>query len=241
MSGSEIATNLRVVEGRIAAACARAGREPREVTLVAVSKARSGDEIRAAYAAGVRHFGENRVEEAELKILGLQDMARGGGITWHMVGHLQSRKAKRALVFDWVHSVDTIRLAQRLDTLAAETDAWPRILLELNVSGEAAKDGFAAWNDIQVYELTKELQALEALRRVKVYGLMTMAPIVRDPEEARPVFRRLRRIADMFREELLFTSWPELSMGMTDDFEVAIEEGATMVRIGRAVFGPSSY
>ena len=239
---SDIAANLARVEGRISAACARTGRERGEVTIVAVSKTRSVAEIRRAYDVGVRHFGENRVEEAELKVPSLREAFASDPAIWHMVGHVQSRKAKRAVALsDIIHSVDSLRLARRLDRFAGEMGRRVTVLLELNVSGEVSKYGFSAWDDTTCDEFSEQVGALALLTHLDVRGLMTMAPIVADPEEARPVFRRLGEIRDLLKDRQAFSSWSELSMGMTDDFEVAIEEGATIVRIGRAIFGPRDY
>ncbi len=216
----KIAGNLREVERRIAAAAERAGRSPEEVTLVAVTKGLPPEAIRAAVDAGIEHIGENRVQEARPKVEWLS--ALGLRPTWHMVGHLQRNKAKTAVeVFDIIHSVDSIRLAETLNAVAAST--LP-VLLQVNVSGEATKGGFSA------AELPASVADTVRLPNLAVQGLMTIAPLTSDPEQARPVFRRLRELRDSLGLEYL-------SMGMTDDFEVAIEEGATMVRIGRAIFG----
>ena len=231
--------NLQSVWERIAAAAARAGRDPDEITLVAVTKTRSPAIIRAAYDLGQRHFGENRVEEAETKVPELpRDLA------WHMIGHIQSRKAKRvAPVFEMVHSVDSVKLARRLDR-ACEGRSHPLpVLLECNVSGEQAKYGFEAdrWEEdkAQKTALWSAVEQILALPNLQVQGLMTMAPIVTDPEHARPVFVRLRRLRDALAVAFAQGDWRHLSMGMTDDFEVAVEEGATLVRVGRAIFDPT--
>lgn len=235
----DIAVNLERVEQRIAEACARAGRARGEVTLVAVTKTRSPGEIVQAYRCGLRHFGENRVEEAEVKLPALAGAFDAGPVTWHMIGHVQSRKARRAVeVADIIHSVDSLRLANRLDRFAAEMGKRMPILLELNVSGEESKEGFAAWDEETTAAFGEQVPALMACEHLELRGLMTMAPIVPQAELARPVFQALRRIRDLLRERYPALAWAELSMGMTDDFEVAIEEGATMVRIGRAIFGP---
>ena len=190
------------------------------MTLVAVSKGQPVEAIRAAYAAGLRHFGENRIQEAVPKI----EAAQGAGVeaTWHLVGHLQSNKAKTAaLAFDVVHSVDSARLLARLEA-AAPT---PRdVLLQVNIAAEPQKQGVAPEEVEALVETAREAANL------RLRGLMTIAPMAADPEEVRPVFRNLRELADRF-------ALTELSMGMTDDFEVAIEEGATLVRVGRAIFG----
>ena len=227
-----IATNLAVVQERIAAAAKRAGRKPSDVTLVAVTKTRTAAQIEAAYEAGVRHIGENRVEEAEAK----QPQLELPEATWHMVGHLQSRKAKRAVnCFDIVHSVDSVKLARRLDHLAAEQGKTMPVLIEVNVSGEASKYGYHLDERAVLEAATAEMVTLPHLR---IDGLMTVAFVAQDPEEVRPVFARLRDLRDAFRERFPQGEWTHLSMGMTDDYTVAIEEGATLVRIGRAIFGP---
>jgi hypothetical protein len=230
--------NLRSVQERIAAAAERVGRDPAEITLVAVTKMQSSTIIRAAYQLGLRQFGENRVEEAETKQPELPD-----DIAWHMIGHIQSRKAGRvASLFQMVHSVDSIKLARRLDR-ACEGRILPLpVLLECNVSGEDAKYGFATdrWeqDDAQRSALWSAVEELVALPNLEVEGLMTMAPIVAEPEQARPVFIRLRRLRDALARDFDRAGWHQLSMGMTDDFEVAVEEGATLVRVGRAIFDP---
>lgn len=239
---SMIEGNLARVERRIAEACARAGREPNEVSLVAVTKTRTPSEIIAAYECGVRHFGENRVEEAEGKVPQLRQRFLADPATWHMIGHVQSRKARKAIEFsDIIHSVDSLRLARRLGRFAEEEGKRVPILLEVNVSGEASKYGFLAWDASTRSEFVGQVEALAELDHLRIRGLMTMAPIVPDPEQARPIFRRTREIRDALLDQMPSCDWAELSMGMTDDFEVAIEEGATLVRIGRAIFGPSTY
>lgn len=242
----DIEANLRDVQRRIAKAAGRAGRDPAEITLVAVTKMFTVAHIQAAYELGVRHFGENRVREAEEKIpivnQWVEEKHTLSPLTWHMVGHLQSRKAKDAIqLFDIIHSVDTLKLAKRLDRLCRREDRIMPILLEANVSGEESKYGFAlerwAEDEKQRGRFFAIVEEILALPQVEVQGLMTMAPIVADPEEARPYFRRLRRLRDALAERFPGEYWRHVSMGMTDDFEVAIEEGATIVRIGRAIFG----
>jgi PLP dependent protein len=239
---ANIAANLSAVQRRIDAACVRVGRQPSDVTLVAVSKTRSLEEIRAAYACGVRHLGENRVEECEHKVPILRQERTTAELTWHMIGHVQSRKATRAvLLADVIQSVDSLRLAERLERIAGDLGRRLPILLEVNVSGEESKFGFAAWDEPTQQVLLRDLEGLHKLAHLEVRGLMTMAPIVPEPELARPVFANLRQLGERLRASLEFSDWPDLSMGMTDDFEVAIEEGATLVRIGRAIFGPRIY
>jgi len=220
IEGVDIEANIREVQRRIARACERSHRSPGGITLVAVTKEVGISAIKAAFDCGLRHFGENRVQEAEGKIAQLSDLKPD--VTWHMVGHLQSNKAKTAVeLFDIIHSVDSVKLAEILSRRAEKT--LP-VLLQVNVSGEATKSGFAV-NEIAV--VVKEIKQLPNL---KVMGFMTIAPLVAELEEVRPVFRKLRELRDSLGLE-------HLSMGMTGDFEVAIEEGATMLRIGRAIFG----
>lgn len=235
---STLEANFRSVQERIKAAARRAGRDPAEITLVAVTKTQSPAEIQAAYDLGLRHFGENRVEEAEAKVGHLPK-----AITWHMIGHIQSRKAKRVVpLFELVHSVDGVKLARRLDRLSAERPKPLPVFLECNVSGEESKYGFAAdaWTEDRGQKelLFAAVGEILALPNLQVLGLMTMAPIVADPEQARPVFVRLRELRDELTMTFPHADWRHLSMGMTDDFEVAIEEGATMIRVGRAIFAP---
>jgi len=238
LSDETITANLHHVQARIAGACARAGRSASDVLLVAVTKMRSVDEIRAAYRCGARHFGENRVEEAAEKVPLLCDEMAEDPPTWHLIGHVQSRKARQAVeLSDVVHSVDSLRLGVRLARFAAERERRLPVLVELNVSGESSKYGLAAASDGDLSATLPILTQLAEMPSLDVRGLMTVAPIVSEPGLVRPVFSRLRGIRDRLRVEHGY-DWPELSMGMTDDYEVAIEEGATMVRIGRAIFGP---
>jgi len=213
-----IAERVAHVRQRVERAAERAGRSPTEVTIVAVSKGFPPSAIDEAVIAGITDVGENRVQEAAAKITAL----RGLPVTWHLVGHLQTNKAKTALeLFDIIHSVDSLHLAEALSHRAQRP--LP-ILLEVNAAGEASKFGFPPG------EVADAAQAIARLPHLDLRGLMTVAPFVSDPETVRPVFRELRRLRDAL-------GLRELSMGMTDDFEVAIEEGATLVRIGRAIFG----
>jgi len=218
---TNIAENLARVRSRIEAACCRAGRAPAEVTLVGITKGFPPEAVAEAVAAGLEDAGENRVQEAAAKIEALA--ARGIRPRWHLVGHLQTNKAKTALdLFAILHSVDSLRLAEALDRHASRPVA---VLLEVNVAQEASKFGFTPG------ELPAALSSISSLPHLDVRGLMTVAPQAADPEAVRPVFRRLRELRDA-------CGLRDLSMGMTDDFEVAIEEGATLVRVGRAIFGP---
>jgi pyridoxal phosphate enzyme (YggS family) len=231
-----LAADLDRVRQRIAAAAVRAGRDPAEITLVAVTKGQPAEVISGAYRMGLRHFGENRVEEAEAKV-GLLP----GDISWHMIGHIQSRKARRVpSVFGFVHSVDSLDLALRLDRVCSDRPEPLPILLEFNLSGEASKYGFRAaqwFADGAVRRaILREVAEIQSLPHLAPRGLMTMAPYASHPEDARPVFASLRRLRDELRTAFPQAAWHDLSMGMTDDFEVAVEEGATLVRIGRAIF-----
>jgi pyridoxal phosphate enzyme (YggS family) len=212
-----VETSLRTVQQKIALAAARARRDPTDVQLVAVSKGMPIDALRAAVTAGQRTFGENRVQEALTKI----DALNGRGIEWHLIGHLQRNKAKAATAFDMIESVDSVRIAAALDS---HLDSPQSILLEVNVASEASKTGLAP------EQLPATMEAIQGMTHLCVEGLMTIAPLVADAEVVRPVFRRLRELRDTH-------GLRHLSMGMTNDYTVAIEEGATHVRIGRAIFG----
>jgi pyridoxal phosphate enzyme (YggS family) len=240
---SEIERNLRGVRERIAEAALRSGRQPEQVRLVAVSKTVPVVAVVQAYHAGQRDFGENRVEEGAPKIAAVEAaLGEAERPTWHMVGHIQSRKAADvAAAFDYVHSLDRAKLAERLSRYLSPEDLPLPVLLECNVSGEETKFGFdlAGWerDPGRLATFCEEVARILSLPNLSVQGLMTMAPWVADPETVRPVFASLRALRDVLRERFPALGWPELSMGMSDDFEVAIEEGATMVRIGRAIFG----
>lgn len=249
----DIQRALAEVRERIAEACLRANRPPSDVTLVAVSKTFPPEAIAEAIAAGQRDFGENRVEEALVKISRVEALVAGwlgtdrlgtadAELRWHLVGHLQSRKARDAAGrFHLIHSVDSLKLADKLSTRCLAVGCAQAILLECNVSGEASKDGFPlhGWEHDRACldAFVQQVAHIAALPNIRIHGLMTMAPIVEQPEDARPTFASLRALRDALRDRLPELSLDHLSMGMTDDFEVAIAEGATMVRIGRAIFG----
>ena len=235
-----IAENIAQVQKQIADACARANRDPRDVTLIAVSKTHPAEAVLEAIAAGAQHFGENRVEEAEIKIP-LVNGQTSVPITWHMIGHIQSRKAKDVIpLFERVHSVDSLKLAGKLSAAALDLGKNLEVLLEVNVSGEESKYGFqaSAWRDNAAVRaaLWEEIGQILKLPGVHVRGLMTMAPIVEDVEQARPVFASLAQLRTALVTDFA-VDLPDLSMGMTDDYPVAVEEGATLVRVGRAIFG----
>ncbi len=243
MSDIEIANNLKEVEERIAEAALRSQREPDAVTLVAVTKTFPATVIRDAYEAGARHFGENRVREGVGKINTLQPYLTDPEPTWHMIGHIQSRKAKLVVGhYDYVHSIDRLKIAHRLSRYVQEEKRTIPVLLECNVSGEGSKYGFDlhGWEQDEqkrerFFEAVKQILDLPGL---SIEGLMTMPPFLDDPEDVRPFFASLRGLRDALRAHFSDHSWPHLSMGMTNDFEVAVEEGATIVRVGRAIFGP---
>jgi pyridoxal phosphate enzyme (YggS family) len=220
LSGEAISGRIEAVRALIAAACERGGRSPADVTLVGVTKTHAPERIAAAYAAGLRDFGENRVQEAAGKVELLR--ARDIRPTWHLLGHLQRNKVTAALnLFDILHSVDSQRLAEAIDERATRRVG---VLIEVNVAGEASKSGVAP------AAVGALVDAVGRLRNIDLLGLMTVAPQAERAEDVRGVFRELRMLRDA-------SGLRELSMGMTDDFEVAVEEGSTLVRVGRAIFG----
>lgn len=234
-----VAARIAAIHERMAAAALRAGRAPAEVQLVGVTKTHPPELVAEALAAGLHDVGENRVQEAERKIAALAAVRTS--LRWHLIGHLQSNKARRAAaLFDIVHSVDSVHLAQALAYGAADRAPLP-VLLQVNVSGEASKEGFslAGWEAQPpvLAAFCRDVEQVLALPGLAVHGLMTIAPWGEDPERARPCFRSARRLRDELSRRFPAAGWGTLSMGMTDDFEVAIEEGATLVRVGRAIFG----
>jgi pyridoxal phosphate enzyme (YggS family) len=230
---ADISLRLSTVRERIRTAALRAGRDPESIRLIAVSKGQPGSAVREAHAAGQRDIGENYLEEAETKFRECPP-----DIVWHMIGHVQSRKAKGIpLFFSAVHSVDSLALAGRLSRSAVEQGKRLRIFLECNVSGEATKYGWPVVDDAAWPAVIAEWREVLLLPGLTVSGLMTMAPYAPDPEASRPVFRNLRLFRDHACRELGCPILWDLSMGMSDDFEPAIEEGATHLRIGRAIFG----
>lgn len=237
--------SLTHIHERIARAAAISGRTGADIRLIGVSKTHPAEAIVQAHQLGVRDFGENRVQEAEAKIMQLSHDYPA--ICWHLIGHLQRNKAKRAAaLFDYVHSVDSLAIAEALSRYRIETGKAPlRILLQCNVSGEESKEGFAATNwrhDVRIWdELRTTAIAIAELPGIEIHGLMTIAPYSEDAEATRPVFHTLRELREALHREIPHQPFHELSMGMSGDVEVAITEGATMVRVGRALFGERDY
>lgn len=221
-----IKENIASINKRIAVSLARAGRDPACVMLVAVTKARPAEQIRQVIEAGITDIGENRLQEALVKYGKLE------GVKWHMVGHLQANKVKEAVkIFDLIHSVDSLRLASAIDKHAYAINKTQDILVQVNTSGEPSKSG------IKPDEAVEVIQGISRLRNINLKGLMTIAPVADNPEEVRPYFRELKGLLDKLNRQAV-TRQPlhALSMGMTDDFEAAIEEGSTIIRLGRAIF-----
>jgi PLP dependent protein len=233
MIQTPVRENLLRIQERIATAAARAGRRAEEITLIAVSKTHPASAVREAYEAGIRHFGENRVQEWEGKRGGTEGLAA----TWHLIGHLQSNKAARAAkLFHSVDSVDDFAIAQRLDRARAEGDVSDklRVLIEVRVAPEETKSG------VEISELPALVEKFAQLPRLELAGLMCIPPFLEEAERVRPYFKRLRELREDLTQKLGL-ALPVLSMGMSNDFEVAIEEGATEVRVGTAIFGVREY
>lgn len=226
----DLAENVAAIQHRINAACERAGRDRSTVQLMAVSKGHPPEAIRAVAETGLTLFGESKIQEARLKIPQCP-----GKIHWQMIGHLQSNKAKDAVqLFELIQSVDSLSLAQELNKRAEQAAKTLPILLEVNVAGESSKFGYGPES------VLAELEQLNALKRLELHGLMTIAPYSQDVERVRPFFRKLRELKERC-EQQLGAPLPVLSMGMSGDFEVAIEEGSTLVRVGTAIFGERTY
>jgi pyridoxal phosphate enzyme (YggS family) len=222
----DLASNLEQVRKRMAAACERAGRDPGSVTLLAVTKGQPPEVVREAAQAGLTLFGENKVQEGKAKI-----PLCPGNLRWHMIGHLQTNKCRDAVdLFQMVQSVDSLHLAEELNKRAEQAARTLPVLLEVNIVGEASKFGY------KPEALLAEFERINALPRLEIHGLMTVPPWSPVAERSRPMFRRLRELKEQC-EQLLGAPLPHLSIGMTGDFEVAIEEGATIVRVGTALFG----
>ena len=225
-----IAANLARVRDRIAVACRRSGRDPHGVELIAVSKTFPAEAVREAVEAGQALFGESRLQEAESKIALLP-----GSLRWHFIGRVQRNKVRRMLpMFEAIHGVDSLRLAAYMDGVAAELGLFPRIFLQVNIGGEQTKGGF------EPDEIMREVAEIFALPRLEVLGLMCIPPAGREAEDARPWFVAMRKLRDEI-EKKYSTPLPALSMGMSGDFEVAVEEGATHVRVGSSIFGARAY
>jgi len=228
---ADILANLNRVQERVASAARRAGRSPEEIRLVAVSKTVGAERVREAIAAGVKILGENYVQEAQKKI-----EAVGHGVAWHFIGHLQTNKAKVAVrLFDLIHSVDSLHLAGELNKIAAQTGKVLPVLLQVSLSGEATKFGAL---EKEIFQMVEGMSTMPA---ISVMGLMTMPPYFENPEDSRPYFGALKKLSErLTQQKIPGIFMKELSMGMSSDCEVAIEEGATLVRVGTAIFGPRS-
>jgi len=221
-----VAANLELVQARVAAAVKKSGRTAADVQMIAVSKKQDAEKVRAAFDAGQATFGESRVQEAKAKIPLLPSAVR-----WHFIGHLQKNKIRHALpLFELFHSVDSLALANDIDRISGEEGVRPRVLLEVNVAGEGSKMGF------QPDALIAAMESLLQLRRLEIEGLMAIPPFAPEAEDSRRYFVMLRELRDRLEREFR-TRLPQLSMGMSNDYEVAIEEGATLVRVGTAIFG----
>src|SRR5437867_9708688 len=226
---ASIAENLERVREQIARAAAKAGRAADEIELVAITKTHPAEKVREAIGAGQTLFGESRVQEARVKIPELPSNLR-----WHFVGHLQKNKIRHALpLFEMIHSVDSLGLVQEMNRIAEEEGMHPRVLLEVNVAGEGSKFGF------KPEKLREEMESLLALPRLSILGLMTIPPIAKEAEASRKYFVQLRELRDRLQTEF-HVDLAQLSMGMTQDFAIAVEEGATLVRVGTAIFGERS-
>jgi len=236
---SSIRENYQSTLDQIANAARKSNRDPDEIRLVVVTKSQPVEIAQAAIEAGVRILGENYPEEGVMKI---QSLAQQSGVEWHMIGHVQSRKARLvADHFALLHSLDSLKLAQRLDRFASEHDRILPVLLEFNVGGEASKSGWYASDESQWNALLPDVSAILDLPNLGVHGLMTMPPLETDSNEARRFFVRLRRLRDHLAAQFSRADWHELSMGTSADYTVAVEEGATLVRVGTAIVGARKY
>ena len=238
LSAQQIELNFLAVRAAMDAAARRVGRDPNEVRLVVVTKGHSVETLRAVLAAGGRSLGESYLDEAQAKVLALgQDAAE-----WHMVGHVQSRKARGVCEhFTWVQSLDSLKLARRYARFAAEFKRELQVLLQVNVSGEASKSGWPMWDRSQWQAWHAELKDLIALSGLRIRGLMTMPPYDPDPDASRPYFQRMVQLRDYLNTNFPSVDWSQLSMGMSGDYVAAVEEGATIVRVGTAIVGGRNY
>lgn len=232
---SSIRDNYRYTLDQIAIAARKSGRNPAEIKLVVVTKSQPFEVVQAAIEAGVRILGENYPEEGVTKI---QLLPQQSGVEWHMIGHVQSRKARLVVEhFELLHSLDSLKLAHRLDRFAGERNRILPVLLEFNVGGEDSKSGWDASDDSRWNKLLPDVQAILDLPNLRVHGLMTMPPLGTDPEDSRRFFQRLRLLRDRLASAHTDADWSELSMGTSADYTVAVEEGATFVRVGSAIVG----
>lgn len=230
-----IRSRHQAIRAQIDAAALRVKRDPASVRLVVVTKTHPVETVRAAIQAGIRDFGENYAEEAVEKIRALGQVE---GLCWHMIGHVQSRKADLvAAHFDFMHSLDSLKLANRLERFAAQAGRTLPVLLECNVGGEASKFGYAASTPQDLDFLSREIEQISQLPHLQIRGLMTMPPLYNDPQQTRPFFARLRELRDFLTVRFPAIAWDELSMGTSADFATAVEEGATIVRVGTAILG----
>jgi len=233
---SQIKDNLKEVESRIERAVKKSGRERSQVKVIAVTKLMPVDTILAGIEAGLRDFGENYPEQAAEKI---ESLPEDVDVTWHMIGHIQSRKTSTVCTFfDWVHSVDRMKIARYLDRYSQESDRIMPVLIEVNLSGEESKFGWKAWDEDKWPDLVPQFKDIAGMSNLKIKGLMTMPPFFDDPERTRPYYQRLKRLQDFLKDRLPDAAWETLSIGTSFDYEIAIEEGATMVRLGTSLLGP---
>jgi pyridoxal phosphate enzyme (YggS family) len=236
---SSIRENYQNTLDQIASAARKSDRDPKEVRLVVVTKSQPLEVVQAAMEAGIHILGENYPEEAVPKI---QSLGEQSGVEWHMIGHVQSRKARLvADHFALLHSLDSLKLARRLDRFAAEKNRVLPVLLEFNVGGEESKAGWDAAKESQWDALLPDVESILGLPSLRVQGLMTMPPLETDPEDSRRYFQRLRQLRDRLASQFPQAEWRELSMGTSADYPVAVEEGATLVRVGTAIVGARTY
>lgn len=232
---SKIKENLARIESEMAEAAKKSGREVEDVKLIAVTKQVPLETIRAGIEAGIHRFGENYPEQAAEKISAL---AGDQGLEWHMIGNIQSRKTETVCqYFDMVHSLDRIKIANRLDRHCRAMNKILPVLAEVNISGEESKHGWPAWRESQWGDLVKTLREIAQLSHIRLVGLMTMPPFFEEPQKTRPYYQQLLKLRDYLKNEMPDIDWKELSIGTSFDYKIAIEEGATMVRVGTEIFG----
>jgi len=237
MHKSDIQANLEIVQEEIRKALITSERSLESVKLIAVSKLQPPEAIAIVVSLGVLRFGENYPEETDRKLGFLQNLP--SGIEWHMIGHIQSRKIHFIHeYFSWVHSVDSCHVAEGLSTSYKSSGSSIPVLLEMNLTGEVSKSGFPAWNEITLEAMYKDVERIRFLPGIRIKGLMTMPPLSENPEKSRIVYQKLKNLQTRLRQIFPEVDWEELSMGTSFDYQVAIEEGATMIRIGQAIFGP---